>query len=274
MAKPKSTWNDVARHISIALLLVLFVLVALSKLIFIRIGPGERGVLYRLTTGTELGVVYGEGLHVISPVNTMFIYNTRYQVIDQEINVLSRGGLKVDLDLAIRFRPLIDSLASIHATLGPAYPETVVAPEVISSLRKVLGMYTQEELYYTSREEIEHRVALDLRSEMQQHDIMIDDILIRDIRLPEAIREAIEQKLVEEQNYLKYEYVLKREENEAERKRIEAEGIQVFQRTSGISILQWRGIEATLELAKSNNAKIIIMGNGEGQLPVILNPGN
>jgi regulator of protease activity HflC (stomatin/prohibitin superfamily) len=152
----------------------------------------------------------------------------------------------------------------------------VVLPEVGAALREVIGRYRPEQLYRLQRKEIQSEVVRLSDSEARARYVNIDDVLIRTITLPAIVRGAIERKLEEEQAMLRYDFTVGKEEREKERKRIEAEGIRQFQEivTGGISdrYLTWKGIDATLEVAKSPNSKIVIIGGREG-LPLILNTG-
>jgi regulator of protease activity HflC (stomatin/prohibitin superfamily) len=148
-----------------------------------------------------------------------------------------------------------------------------VRPEIISALREVLGNYRPESIYSRSEQGLIDETFQSLASQLTNRYVVVQTVIIEELRLTPELEGAINQKLVDEQNALAYEFRLNRERSEALRKGIEAEGIQVFERTSGISILKWRGIEATEALAKSPNAKIIVIGPGDNQLPVLLNSG-
>ncbi|MBM3851895.1 MAG: prohibitin family protein [Verrucomicrobia bacterium] len=244
--------------------------------IFIKIGSGEAGVLYRLFLGgTETEKVYGEGLTVIFPWDTMFIYNSRVQQVPDEFTVLSQDGLAIKIQISIRFRPEVDQIGLLHKHIGPDYIEKVVKPEVQSEFRYVLGQYKPEDIY-TSQGFILQTVVQASLGQAAERYILLDDVLLKSVTLPPSVAEAIESKLRAQQLLQEYNYRVDTEKQEAQRKEIEAGGIKKFQDTVMSDLpnfnqyLRYRGIEATLELAKSPNSKIVIIGGGEDKLPVIL----
>jgi len=260
-----------ALHILLVVSVLTLIIIAMSKYIFITIGPGERGVMFRrFANGTVQSDVYGEGLKMIPPWDILYIYNTRQQTVSKKIHVLSEDGLSIRIELVVRYHPVVDSLGVLHVRLGPDYPNTVIIPEMESSARKIIGQFNPHEFYTIRRDSIERAVLADTRKEFGDLDIVVHDVMIKDISLPSGLNEAIERKLVEEQNFLAYKFVLKAEREEAARKLIEARGIKAFEDSSGLSILKWKGIEATENLANSENTKVVIVGTGEDDLPVIL----
>lgn len=276
--RPKRTLRDriVERRpqIIVTLLVVLFVVVYLAPSIFISIHSGEAGVLYRrFLGGTLVDEVYGEGFHVIWPWDRMYVYNVRIQKAAREIEVLTRKGLKVRIDVAVRYHPEYELLGVLHQRLGPDYLEAVVLPEVESTLRRVVGTYDAEEIYQSQR-----AIVATLMNEAEQQTaerfIVIDDVMIRSITLPEKVQAAIEGKIEQQHLYLAYEFRLKKEEEEKKRKLIEAEGFRLYNdeiaKSLNESILKWEGIVATKELAASDNAKVVVIGNGADGLPIIL----
>lgn len=259
------------RNTSIVVLIVLFIFIALSNRTIIKIPAGHKGVLYEFASGTVTDYVYSEGHKLILPIHTMYVYDARKQIIKQDLDVLSKDGLKIKISIDTRFRPIRDSLGVIHKHLGINYVDVVLKPEIESSARKIIGNYNPEELYNENRALIEDQITLDCIVEFGKENIIVDDIMIKNIELPKLIEEAIQSKHVQEQKNYEYEYRLISEKKEAERKEIEAKGIKKFTDSSGISILTWKGIEATVELAKSENAKIVVVGNDSKSLPIILN---
>jgi len=257
---------------SITTIVLLFILWQTST---VTISSGEGGVLYRqFGGGTVTDRYFSEGFHVLAPWNKMYIYNVRNQEVKENMEALSKNGLSIQLEMSIRFRPIQNELGIIHKTLGQGYREVVVLPEVRSSARKVIGRYNPEELYSTKRDFIQEEIFKDVQARMKDKNIFLDAILIRGIELPTNIKTAIEKKLKQEQESKEYEFKIEKESKEAERKRIEAQGIKDFQDivSEGISdkLLRWKGIEATLELSKSPNTKVVVIGQGEDGLPLIL----
>ena len=150
----------------------------------------------------------------------------------------------------------------------------LVIPEVRSSVRQVAGRYTAEEIYSTKRSQVEGAIIEETRETLGANFIDMRALLIRSINLPPQIKTAIESKLTQEQEALAYEFRLNKEKSEAERRRIEAEGLSVYNRIISASltdnILKQKGIDATLELAQSPNTKVIVVGSGKEGLPLIL----
>ena len=218
-----------------------------------------------------------EVLHFILPWNKIYVYNIRIQQYTQEYHVLSRDGLKISITISIRYHPRRDQqLNNLHQQLGPDYLHTVIIPEIEAALRTIIGKYEPAELYQAEYGLLESAISESLLQLTESY-VHLDDLLITKIELPPMVQEAIEEKLREQHNAEKYKYLLIQAEEEAKRKVILATGIRDFQDIvrEGIStpLLQWRGIEATLELARSPNAKIIIIGGRDG-LPLILNTGD
>ena len=260
-------------YVIIGILLAAFLMLALADRVFHRIDTGHRGVRWSLFGGTVLDYDYPEGLRVISPLDRLYIYDVRVQEVNGTVVVLTSNGLPVTVKYSVRYRPDLQTLPHLHQTYGPNYVETLVRPEIISALREVLGNYRPEAIYSRSEQGLIDETFQSLASQLTNRFVVVQTVIIEELRLTPELEGAINQKLVDEQNALAYEFRLSRERSEAIRKGIEAEGIQVFERTSGISILKWRGIEATEALAKSPNAKIIVIGPGDNQLPVLLNSG-
>jgi regulator of protease activity HflC (stomatin/prohibitin superfamily) len=231
-------------------------------------------VLYRrFGGGTVVDQVYREGFHVIYPWNIMTVYKVRYQTEPYRMEVLSKKGLMVTVLLSIRYRPELPVLGVLHQEVGPDYLNRIIIPEVEAKIRAILGQYDAEEIY-TSKRSVLQEVVNESLAQVSQRFVTIDNVMITNIELPARIKAAIESKLVEQQLAEAYVFKIAREEKEAERKRLEAGGIRVYNSIVDLSLnerlLRWKGVEATLELSKSPNAKVIIIGSGKGGLPVIL----
>ena len=243
---------------------------------FIIVRPGEAGVIWKMFFGgTQTDRLYQEGLQLIWPWNKLYIYNVRVQQVAHDFEALSKNGLPIGFEVSIRYQPLADMLPRLHQDIGPEYVETVVKPEIQAHVRKVVANYLPEEIY-TSEGYLLQIIRQGAMAAINERNISLDDLLIKRIALPETIRSAIERKLAAEQLSLQYDYVLIKERKEAERKRVEALGIRDFQRVAGEGgmfgqYLNFYGIEATLELAKSTNSKMVIMGNRDNGLPLLFN---
>lgn len=260
--------------IAITSLIVLFAVVFFWRHIVHTVNPGEAAVSWRRFSGTEIDKVYLEGTHLIWPWNKIYIYDLRVQKVDTKVPVLSTDGLEINIDVTIRYRAEERTLPQLHQQVGPDYADRIVLPHVVSAVREVFGKYRPEQLYTLRTDDVHDQLMTRASKGTRERFTLIDDVIISRIELPESVQNAIQAKLAQEQEALAYEYRLVTEQREAQRKKIEATGISDFQKavTPGITqqYLQWRGIEATLELAKSNNAKLVIVGGRDG-LPIILN---
>jgi prohibitin 1 len=258
--------------LGIFLLLLIF-----WKRVTVTIDSGYKGVLYELLgDGVDTSkIAFDQGFHFIAPWNKMIIYETRQQEITESMEILSRNLLKINLDVTVLYQPVDQDLAKLEVERGSDYHTKVVIPFIRSVVRQVMGQYYPEEINSTKREEIEVAIFDKVSTELAENYVQTNEVLIRTIVLPPSLQEAIERKLKQEQESLEYEFRIEKAKKEADRKRIEAEGIRSFQeivtRSITKDLLKWKGIEATETIAKSNNAKIIVIGNGDDQLPVILN---
>lgn len=238
-----------------------------------------------------------EGLHIVWPWDRLFLYDLRLHSSTQTYNAISKDGVSVNAQISIRFQLLHNSIGVLHKFIGPEYLASVVSPEIGSVAREVISQYTAQEVY-TSREPIQEKIrnnsqkslGTHLNSLIQpeameqpdpkhfndflQNSIQILDTLVLSIELPPAIVAAINRQTEQFYQIQEFKFRVEREAQESKRKQIEANGIAAFQRTvsQGISdsYLRWRGIEATLALAQSSNAKIVIIGNSKDGLPIIL----
>ncbi len=257
----------------------IFILIALVILISksaVTIGSGESGVLYKTFGG---GVVtdappLGEGFHIVAPWNKVFVYEVRQQEVFEKMQVLSSNGLEIKLDASAWFEPKREFLGKLHQEKGEAYVQRVLLPTIRSAARSVVGRYTPEQLYSSKRDAIQQEIYEETKKIVDGQYIQLNEVLVRDVTLPPTIKEAIERKLKQEQESLEYEFRLVTAQKEAEKVRIEAQGKadanQILSASLTDKILQDKGIDATLELSKSPNAKIVIVGGGDAGLPLIL----
>ena len=255
-------------------LLVCLVVVFFFDQIVISIHPGELGVLWRrLGAGTVIDTVYREGMHVILPINKMYIYTIRKQQFTESIDVLTLDGLTVKVKYTARYYLDKDTLPLLHQRVGPDYVNVVVRPDIRSVIRTLFGQYKPEEMY-TSQKAIQLHVSEQAKVRLSARFVTLDDVPIESITLPTRIAEAIEAKMVQQQLEAEYVYRISIAKNEAERLRIESAGLQLYNdtvnRSLTSSVLKWRGIQATQELAKSPNAKVVVIGAGDAGLPLIL----
>ena len=204
----------------------------------------------------------------------MYIYDVRVQEETQNIDVLTVDGLTINVQISLRFQIIRDRLPALHQEIGPRYRDKVVLPIMNSAVRQTIGSYRPDDLYSTARQELQDQMLVDAVEEMGRIPILIQGFVVKTITLPEVLRDSIERKLVAEQNYLRYKYILLEEQQEARRKIIEAEGIKAYQMLVNEhmtqNFLRYQGIQATKDLASSSNAKVVVIGGKDG-LPVILN---
>lgn len=259
----------------VAGVVVILLVLVFGNRMFLIIDAGERGVIFRpYTSGLDRENIFGEGFHVVAPWNRMYVYNVREQQREETMDVLDKSGLYINVDVTVRFNPLFNTIPFLHERFGVEYVNVLVIPEVRSSVRQVAGRYTAEEIYSTMRQQVESEIIEETKKTLGANFIDMRALLIRSIDLPTQIKTAIESKLTQEQEALAYEFRLNREESEAERKRIEAQGIADYNRIISSSltdnILKQKGIDATLDLAKSANSKVVVVGSGKDGLPLIL----
>ena len=258
----------------IATIFLAFILLMKSA---VNIGYGEAGVLFKTFGG---GVVVdepplGEGFHIIAPWNKVYLYNVKQQeVFESQMQVLSSNGLEISLDVSVLYQPKAAELGLLHQTKGSNYLDIVIVPNIRAVARSVVGRYTPEQLYSTKRDAIEEEIYDELKKGVESQHVQINDVLVRDVTLPNTIKQAIERKLSQEQMSLEYEFKLESARKEAEKVRIDAQGKadanRILNSSLTTNILRDKGIEATTKLAESPNSKVIVIGSGKDGLPIIL----
>jgi regulator of protease activity HflC (stomatin/prohibitin superfamily) len=268
---------------AIGSLLFLFVFVYFADRMIVTVPVGCEAVIWRRLWGTDLDTVFPEGTQIVFPWNEMTVYDLHVQRHDLDVIVLSTDGLQIKVSLSVRYHPEAKTLPHLHQKIGPDYLDRIVVPEVTTAVRQIMGEYRPQELYTVSTDQMESRIIELAAKQARERYVDIDDVLIVQIILPDVVQDAIQAKLRQEQEAQEYDYRIQKEQKEATRKSIEAQGIADAQKIQGSGIaalqgaaggisqalLRWRGIEATLELARSNNAKVVIIGSQNG-LPVIL----
>ncbi len=256
--------------------IILVILLISWSRITVTIAAGHAGLVYRTFAGgiSEEGNYLGQGFHLIAPWNHVVVYETRQQETTVSMTALSSNLLDIKLDVTIFHEPMIDKLGSLEVQRGSSYVDRVIIPAMRAVTRENIARYLPEELNTTKREEIQLEIEEQMRSRLNENFIQLNDVLIRNIELPEKLRASIERKLQQEQESLEYEFRIEKAQKEAARKKIEASGIQDFQEIVAKSItedlLRWKGIEATEALSQSTNAKIVVIGSGKDGLPIIL----
>lgn len=265
------------RRLPIIILIVVafIVLIAISSSLFYTIQPTERAVIfYPFGKGLDKMSVIEQGTHMKAPWNEVFVYKVNEMSNDENMDILDKNGLSIHIDVTVRYYPIPEKIGFIHEKFTRDYVNVLVIPEVRSTVRQVMGRYTAEEIYSTKRAEVEAAIRSESEKILSANNVNATAVLIRSIVLPEQIKAAIENKLQQEQEALAYQFRLDKEKSEAERKRIAAEGESrannIINNSLSDKLLKMRGIEATLELAKSPNSKVVIVGSGKDGLPMIL----
>jgi len=278
------------------LFVVAAILTALAST-FTQVPAGHVGV--PVLFGKVQDYTLAEGLHVVNPLLSVEKMSVRTEVYTMSSAVGDRGkagaadgivtlssdGLRMPVDVSIAYRLNGDDAAWVYRNIGPNYVQKIIRSASRTAVREATARFTAQDAYAAKREELavameealRHRIAAIL----EQYDfdgtaVVVQQVLLRNVDLPPRVKESIEEKLAAEQDAQRMQFVLAKERQEAERKRIEAEGIRDFQVTvsEGIddNLLRWKGIDATMQIAESSNAKIIIVGSGKDGLPIILNP--
>ncbi len=263
------------KGIIFVILFIILALIFVSKST-VTIKGGDRGVLYKTF---DQGIVtdqpaLDEGFHIIAPWNNVDIYNVRQQnLFMEDMEVLSSNGLEIKLDLSVLYQPKVEELGLLHKTKGKNYEEVVIIPEIRSAARSVVGRYTPEQLYSSKRDAIQKEIFEEIRMKTASQHVQINDVLVRDVTLPSTIKDAIERKLKQEQEFLEYEFRLQKAKKEADKQRIEAQGKadanKILSASLTDKILRDKGIEATLKLSESPNSKVVVVGGKDG-MPLIL----
>jgi prohibitin 2 len=252
-----------------------------------------------LARGTVLNPteIRAGGLTIIWPWDRLFIYNLRLQSETEKYNAISKDGVSVTAQINIRYQLTFESVPVLHKFIGPTYFKSVLSPEIGSQTREVISRFQAKDVY-TSRQTIETEIRIQTQNSLGdrlnqlyqaaasrqddanefenrlQNSIQLLDTLVLDIELPAAIVSAINSQTEQQYKIMEYRFRAEREIEESKRKQIEANGIAAFQQTvsQGISdsYLRWQGIAATLALAQSTNAKVVVIGTGKDGLPIIL----
>lgn len=265
-----STTQKNAASISIILFIV-SIIIMISQC-FTVIPAGHVGVVDFLGYVSENTLK--AGVNIVNPLARVVKMSIKTQEIKESMDVPSKEGLTVGLEASVLFHLNPERASHVYKTVGENYVSIILEPQFRSVTRGVTASYEARALYTSEREILSQQISHSLQNLVEQRGIVIESAPLRRIVLPPGLTAAIEEKLRAEQESQRMEWVLQKEKQEADRKSIEAKGIADFQRivTQGISepLLRWKGIEATLKIAESQNAKVIIIGAGKDGLPIIL----
>jgi prohibitin 1 len=249
-----------------------FLLVILLFSCVTRVGTGHVGVLTLF--GRVTGETLGEGIHLINPLKTNNEMSIQTQTLKESASVPSSEGLMMSLDTSLIYHLNPDRASEVFQKISADYENVVVEPTLRSAIREATASHTANALYTGEREMVGKQIYDQVSAQLNQRGLTVENVLLRDIQLPATLKAAIEAKQQAEQESLAMNFRLQKETQEAQRKRIEAAGVRDFQQivAQGISaqLLEWKGIEATENLAKSPNSKVVVIGNNKNGLPLIL----
>ncbi|NQY08545.1 MAG: prohibitin family protein [Flavobacteriales bacterium] len=259
-------------------LAVIILLIFASKT-FIILEPTERGVVFKqYGDGLDVDNVLGQGLNIVAPWNKVIRFDIKDQQIEEPMDVLSRDGLKIDIDVTLRFSLVASEVGLIYEQFKQDYVSVMVVPQLRSAVREIIGKYTPEELYSDKRQVIAVEIEAIMARVLSENHLIEKSLVIRSIKLPVSIQKSIEDKLIADQEAQKYEYVLVKKKQEAEGRIIDAKGKAEANRILSASLtpnlLREKGIIATQKLAESKNSKTVIIGAGKDGLPLILGGAN
>lgn len=273
--EPQQFNPNALRKVIILVVVVIIVVWGLFRS-FVTIDAGHAGLIFH-TLGNGIDPddkPMDQGFHMIAPWNRVVIYEVRRQEVFNEMTVLSSNLLDIKMEATIFYQPQYDQLGHLELKWGRGYQDKMIIPAMRSVVREVVAQYLPEEVNTTKRELIQKQIEDRMREKLNDNFVDLRDVLIRNIEMPPKLRASIEKKLQQEQEALEYEFRIARAQKEKERLEIEAEGVRKFQEivTQSITedLLRWKGIEATLELAKSPNSKVVVVGSGDDGLPIIL----
>jgi prohibitin 1 len=253
------------------LVVAIAILVALSQCVTV-VPAGNVGVVDLF--GSVSPVSLKAGINLRNPLANIVKMSVKTEELKEVMDVPSKEGLTVQLEISALYHLSPERAPEVYKTIGPNYVEVILQPQFRSVSRGVTATYDAKALYTSERELLARTILSDLQKLVEPRGITVESTPLRKVGLPPGLTQAIEEKLRAEQESQRMEFVLLKEKQEAERKRIEAQGIADFQKivTAGISepLLRWKGIEATEKIASSQNAKVIIIGAGKDGLPLIL----
>jgi prohibitin 1 len=262
---PKSIFRGLGLGVAI-FVVVIFLFASIAS-----VKSGHVGVLTLF--GRVTGEALSEGIHLVNPFKVNHEMTIRTQEIKESASVPSSEGLVINLDTSLIYHLNPEMAAEVYQKIGPNYAEVLIEPNLRAGIREATAAHTANALYTGEREMVAKQIREQLAVLLAKRGFIVESILLRDIQLPMTLKASIEAKQQAEQEALAMSFRLQKEKQEAERKRIEAQGIRDFQQivAQGISaqLLEWKGIEATESLAKSANSKIVVIGNSKG-LPLIL----
>ena len=241
----------------------------------ISIPPGHLGVLYRrFLGGTELGQVYPEGVQVIFPWDRIYLFDVRVHEETHQLTVLSNKGLKVELEVTILYYPVPDRTPELLTTVGLDYPEKLVRPMLMTAVLGTAAAYPVEDFFSPQIIRMRDQILMAMVGDMGRRPVVLDNVIIRSVRVPAELNAAIGDTLVAQQRVMERQFMVRQALERFKAAYVDANAVRMTQSlvNPGLhsNFLRWQGIEATKALADSQNSKVVLFGGADG-LPVILN---
>ncbi|MEH2163544.1 MAG: SPFH domain-containing protein [Nostoc sp.] len=245
---------------------------SISRLLVI-VPPGNVGIVNFF--GQVDDNTLAPGVHLVNPFNKVLNFSTRLKDVKENVDVTSQEGLSLNLDISLQYKLDPQKAPTVYKTIGTDETQLVIS-RFRSTVRAITANYPASAIYSTKRQEIAQKIDQQLTQEIPTLGFIVEEALLRNVKMPNVLQAAIQNKLKVEQENQQMKFVLEKERQEAERKRIEAQGIADSQKiiSSGLTnqVLQLRAIEATEKLAQSNNSKIVIIGSEKGGVPILIQP--
>ncbi|MEH2196433.1 MAG: prohibitin family protein [Nostoc sp.] len=243
---------------------------SISRLLVI-VPPGNVGIVNFF--GQVDDNTLAPGVHLVNPFNKVLNFSTRLKDVKENVDVTSQEGLSLNLDVSLQYKLDPQKAATVYKTIGTDETQLVIS-RFRSTVRAITANYPASAIYSTKRQEIAQKIDQQLTQEIPALGFIVEEALLRNVKMPDVLQAAIQNKLKVEQENQQMKFVLEKERQEAERKRIEAQGIADSQKiiSGGLTnqVLQLRAIEATEKLAQSNNSKIVIIGSEKGGVPILI----
>ncbi|TAF10122.1 MAG: prohibitin family protein [Nostocales cyanobacterium] len=247
-------------------------LASISRLLVI-VPPGTVGIINLF--GKVSDNTLDSGVHVVNPFAKVLNFSTRLKDVKENIDTTSQEGLSLNLDVSLQYRLDPQKAALVYKTIGTDEKQLIIS-RFRSTVRAITANYSASAIYSTKRQEIVQKIDQQLTPQITALGFIVDQALLRNVKMPDTLQTAIQEKLKAEQENEQMKFVLEKESQEAERKRIEAKGIADSQKiiSGGLTnqVLQLRAIEATEKLAQSNNSKIVVLGSEKGGMPILIQP--
>ncbi|WP_417033751.1 prohibitin family protein [Dolichospermum lemmermannii] len=247
-------------------------LASISRLLVI-VPPGNVGIVNSF--GKISDNTLDSGVYVVNPFAKVINFSTRLKDIKENIDTTSQEGLSLNLDVSLQYKLDPQKAAIVYKTIGTDEKQLIIS-RFRSTVRAITANYSASAIYSTKRQEVAQKIDEELTKEIPSLGFIVEQALLRNVKMPETLQTAIQQKLKAEQENEQMKFVLEKERQEAERKRIEAKGIADSQKiiAGGLTnqVLQLRSIEATEKIAESNNSKIVVIGSEKGGIPILIQP--